>query len=320
MTTPRRVLVLGGGGFIGRSLCAHADALGARLSVVTRRAAHARAVQTLPWVDVLEFDVHDEHALARNLAGHDAVINLVAILHGDAAAFEHVHVALVDKLVRACRQAGVPRIVHVSALGAGAAAPSLYQRSKARGEALLAASGLELSVLRPSVVFGDGDQFLSLFARLQSVLPVLPLAGANTRFQPVWVDDVARALVALLQPRAPGEGKWPQVVEACGPDVYTLRELVRLAGRLAGHPRPVIGLPPALARLQAWVMETMPGPTLMSRDNLASLSVDNVATPGAPGLKALGIRPASLQAIAPGYLSPERGNAALALRRGAGRY
>lgn len=312
-------MVLGGSGFIGRQLCAHGDLLPARLGVPTRRAAHARALHTLPWVDVLEFDVHDERALARALQGHDAVINLVAILHGDAAAFEHVHVALVDKLVRACRQAGVPRIVHVSALGAGASAPSLYQRSKARGEALLAASGLEVSVLRPSVVFGEGDHFLNLFARLQSLLPVMPLAGADARFQPVWVDDVAHALLALLQPRAPGAGERPQVIEACGPEVYTLRDLVRLAGRLSEHPRPVIGLPPALERLQAWVMEMMPGPTLMSRDNLASLSVDNVATPGVPGLEALGIRPASLRAIAPGYLATERGNAALALRRGAGR-
>ena len=174
-------------------------------------------------------------------------------------------------------------------------------------------------MLRPSVVFGDGDQFLNLFARLQSVLPVMPLAGADARFQPVWVDDVARALVALLRPRAPGEGERPRVVEACGPEVYTLRELVRLAGRLAGHPRPVIGLPPALARLQAWLMEIMPGPTLMSRDNLASLSVDNVATPGMPGLEALGIRPASLMAIAPGYIASESSNAALAQRRSARR-
>ena len=312
----RRVLVLGGSGFIGRQVCERAGAPDLRLTVATRRAAHARPVQMLPWVDVLPLDPYDEAALAEALQGHEAVVNLIAILHGDEAAFERAQVHLPGVIARACQRAGVRRCVHVSALGAGLQAPSMYQRSKARGEAVLAASGLDLTVLRPSVVFGADDAFLNLFARLQRVLPLMPLAGADTRFQPVWVGDVAQAIAQLLHPAAAAR---PGVIEACGPEVYRLRELVQLAGRWSGHPRPVIGLPDSLARLQATVMEWMPGPTLMSRDNLASLSVDNVATPGMPGLDALGLRVASLRAVGPDYLSPGGADRLSVWRRGAGR-
>ena len=200
------------------------------------------------------------------------MVNLVAILHGDAAAFDHAHVTLVQRLVRACQDAAVSQLVHVSALGAAADAPSLYQRSKAQGEAVLMASSLALTILRPSVVFGAHDRFLNMLASLQAVLPVLPLAGAATRFQPVWVQDVAQAIVNRLratnplQPAAAGP-----LFEACGPEVFTLRALAQLAGRYSGHARPVLALPDALASAQATVMEWLPGEPMMSRDNLASL-------------------------------------------------
>jgi uncharacterized protein YbjT (DUF2867 family) len=147
----------------------------------------------------VECDVHDEAALTRLVAGHDAVVNLVAILHGTGAAFQRAHVELPQKLARACAATGVRRVVHVSALGAAPGAASLYQRSKAAGEQALQAAGLQLTVLRPSVIFGAEDQFLNLFARLQRVFPVMPLAGAQARFQPVWVEDVAQAVVHALQ-------------------------------------------------------------------------------------------------------------------------
>ncbi len=321
--TVKRILVLGGSGFIGRHVCEKASQLNCRLTVPTRRMVSARSVQPLPWVDVIESDIHDEAALARLLPGHDAVLNLVAILHGDVAAFDHVHVALVRKLVQACQTAGVNRLVHVSALGAAADARSLYQRSKAHGEAVLASSGLNYAVLRPSVVFGAQDRFLNMFAKLQAVFPFVPLAGADTRFQPVWVEDVAQAVVRLLArsgnaPGVTGAAHGP-VFEACGPDVFTLRELVQLAGQLSAHPRPVIALPAVLARLQARVMEMLPGEPLMSRDNLASMQVDNVATGVMPGLQALGITPSSLRAIAPTYLRPGQADALLTHRRLSGR-
>jgi len=317
----KRILVLGGSGFIGRHVCEKARQLNCRVTVPTRRMVNARAVWPLPWVDVIEADIHDEAQLARLVRGHDAVVNLVAILHGDAAAFDHAHVALVQKLVRACQDASVPQLVHVSALGAAADAPSLYQRSKAQGEAVLTASSLALTILRPSVVFGAHDQFLNLFARLQAVFPVLPLAGAATRFQPVWVQDVAQAIVNRLRPANPLKpaGATGPLFEACGPDVYTLRELAQLAGSWSGHARPVFALPDALARLQATVMEWLPGEPMLSRDNLASLRVDNVASGALPGLAALGVTPASLLAIAPAYLRPDLSGPLLTMRRQSGR-
>jgi NADH dehydrogenase len=189
--------------------------------------------------------VHDDADLARWLAGADAVINLVAILHGSKAAFERVHVELPQRLGRLCRAAGVARVVHVSALGASATAPSMYQRSKAAGEAALREALPEAVVLRPSVIFGADDSFINFFAKMQRVLPVVPLAAAEARFQPVWVNDVAAGIVHALD-RVPPSA---MTVECVGPQVFTLRELVQFAGRWSGHPRPVIGLPDGIGRL-----------------------------------------------------------------------
>lgn len=318
------VLVLGGTGFVGAHVCEKLVRLGARVTVPTRRPDRAVSIRPLPGVHTVVADVHDEATLTRLLAGQDAVVNLVAILHGTAAAFERTHVALPRTLARACAAAGVRRVVHVSALGADPAGPSRYQRSKAGGEAVLqvaaATHGLDLTVLRPGVIFGPGDRFLNLFAALQRVLPVMLLAGADTRMQPVWVGDVAEAVVRVLRTReAIG-----QTFELAGPEVYTLRELVQLAGREAGirggRGRPVIGLPLGLGRLQAAMLALLPGEPLMSADNVDSLRVDNVATGQLPGLAALGLRPASLRGIAPQYLGARGPRSRLdALRARAGR-
>lgn len=293
-----KVLVLGGTGFVGRHVCEKLQRAGWSVTVPTRRAVNAAAVQHLPRLTVIEADVHDPAALARLLPGHDAVVNLVAILHGSEAAFERTHVELPRKIAAACQASGVRRLVHVSALGVSEDGPAKYQRSKARGEALLRAAGLDLTVLRPSVIFGAGDRFLNLFAQLQAVFPVMPLAGASARFQPVWVEDVASAVVACLRD-ATTVG---HTYDCAGPDVLTLADLVRLAGRHGSRARPVFPLPMALGRLQALMMELAPGEPLMSRDNLDAMRVDNIATGQNPGLAALGITPASVHAIAPGYL------------------
>lgn len=302
------ILVLGGSGFVGRALCEQLTRrLGAdvRITVPTRRLPHAQGVQSLPGVTVIQADVFRD--LPELVRGQDAVINLVAILQGSAAAFEHVHVELPKRIAAS----GARRVVHVSALGVAEHAPSRYLRSKAAGEAVLRVAtqttGLALTVVRPSLVFGDGDRSVNLFARLQRRLPVMPLGGADAQLQPVWVQDLARALVEVLRRREAIE----QTYEIAGPRVLSLAGLVQLAGRVAGCERPVLRLPHALATLQALAMECLPGEPLLSRDNLASLSVPNVASGNLPGLAELGIHPAGLESVLPTYLAADAGVARL---------
>lgn len=302
------VLVLGGTGFVGSHLVAQLVGQGRNVLVPTRRRMNGRHLILLPTVDVVDADVHDPVTLQQLATGQDAVINLVGILHGDRGkpygkAFRRAHVELPTKVREACLAAGVARLLHMSALGAAADAPSMYLRSRAAGEAAVADPALQLTVFRPSVIFGPEDQFLNLFATLQKWFPVMPLAGADARFQPVHVGDVVRAMLHALDASA----TVGQVIELVGPRVYALRELVQLAGAMSGHRRPVIGLPEVLGRLQAWCMEHAPGPTLMSRDNLDSMKVANVASaPLAPEMaRLLGIeRPIALEDVAPDYLSP----------------
>jgi NADH dehydrogenase len=297
-----KLLVLGATGFVGRSVCEklveRSGAADGRIRVATRRPTRARHLQLLPTVELAVGDVHDDATLDWMLRDTDAVINLVAILHGSQAQFERVHVRLPERLAAACRRAGVRRMVHISALAAAADAPSNYLRSKARGEAALRAAGLDLTILRPSVIFGERDRFLNLFALLQTVLPVLPLASASARFQPVWVDDVATAVARCLDdPTTIGT-----TIECVGPRVYTLRELVEAAGEWSGTKRPVLPLPAPLGRLQALAMELLPGRTLLSRDNVDSMRAASVASGRLPGLERLGIEPTPLEVIAPRYL------------------
>jgi len=299
-----KVLVLGGSGFIGSSLVAQLAAQGRSIVLPTRRAITARHLVMLPGVEVVEADIHDQARLAQLMRGADAVINLVGVLHSRRGksgtaygpAFERAHVELPRKVAAACAQAGVRRYLHMSALGASSSGPSMYLRSKAAGEAAaLSQPALAVTIFRPSVVFGKGDSFLNLFASLQKYLPVVAVGGAEARFQPVYVEDVVHAFVAALE----DQSAIGRVIELVGPRIYTLRELVKLAGRCSGHPRPVFGLPPALARIQAWFLEHAPGGPLMSRDNLDSMRVDNVAGPGTVPL------PTAPEDVAPFYLGDQ---------------
>ena len=317
----KKILILGGTGFVGRHLCEKLAAVPCRVTIATRRRSNAQHLQMLPMVDVVEVAGHDHASLTPLLESHDAVVNLIAILHGTEATFEKAHVQLPLALTRACAAVGQRRIVHVSALGASADAPSKYLRSKARGEAVLMGAGLAVSVLRPSVIFGAEDKFLNSFASLQQFFPVIPLAGSQARFQPVWVEDVATALVRCLEDKSTAGNSY----EACGPEVFTLKQLVQLAGRYSGinqgAGRPVIGLPDVLARLQARMMELAPGEPLMSRDNLDSMKTDNVASGQWPGLDALGIAVSALGAVAPFYLGAQGLRSGLmAKRKTAGRF
>ncbi len=293
-----RILVLGGSGFVGRHLVNRLVEDGWSVVVPTRQRERAKHLILLPTVEVLEADVHDPAALARLAAGADAAINLVGILNesrrGD---FERAHTELARKLVDACRTAAVPRLLHMSALHADPAGPSRYLRSKGAAEALVAESTLAWTILRPSVIFGREDSFLNLFARLERLLPVIALACAHARFQPVYVGDVANAFVRTLHDdRSQG-----QRYALCGPKVYTLRELVAYVGELTGYRRPIVPLGAWLGTLQAWLLERLPG-TLLSRDNLASMSIDSVCDGGQPPL--FSAPPVALEAVAPQYLSP----------------
>lgn len=304
----QRLLILGGTGFVGRSTVARllttVGAAGLRVTVPSRRPARAKALATLPGVTLCEADVHDPAALRQLVSGHDAVLNLVAVLHADPDTFRRVHVDLPQRLAEACIATGARRLVHVSALGVPedpTLAPSHYLRSKAEGESVLRTFTIDrhererlvLSILRPSVIFGADDRFMRLFAYLQRLAPVMPLAGAHARFQPVWVEDVAEALTRLL---LSPQGIEP-VIEAAGPQVWTLRELVEAAGRWSGHARPVIGVPDWVGRLQAALLGLLPGEPLLSADNLASMRLPNVATGRLPGLDVLGIEPAGLASV-----------------------
>jgi NADH dehydrogenase len=299
------ILVIGGSGFIGSHLVAQLAATGRKITVPTRRLTRAGHLTVLPTVQVVEADVFDERVLHQLIKQADAVINLVGVLHsksGPAGSswgpqFERAHVELPRRLAQACVANKVTRFLHMSALGAHAHAPSMYLRSKAAGEQVLfTASSLAPTLFRPSVVFGAEDSFLNLFAKLQRVMPVLALGCVDAKFQPVYVQDVARAFVMALDDRQ----TIGQTIELVGPRVYTLRELVNLAGQYSGHPRPLIGLPAALGRLQAMLLEYVPGGPLMSRDNVDSMQVDNVAT--GRGASLAGWRATPLEAVAPHYL------------------
>lgn len=302
----RNILIIGGTGFIGSHIIAKLVDADCRVTVPTRHEGHAAHLLLLPNVDqVVEANVHDDATLDRLMHGQDAVINLVGILHGKSGPagsrygrdFARAHVELPQRIVAACVRNGVRRFLHMSALGAAPDAPSMYLRSKADGEAAAtSAPEVATTIFRPSVVFGDKDRFLNMFASLQRMLPVMMLAGADAKFQPVYVEDVARAFVKALQDKH-SIGK---VYELAGPKVYTLRELVRLAGSYSGHRRPVIGVPDAFARMQAFFLEHLPGGPLMSRDNLESMKIDNVRK--SPLADELGIEWTSVEAIAPHYL------------------
>lgn len=301
--TPSRIVVTGGTGFVGRALLARAARRwpGCRLVVPTRRRSAGQAVQVLPTVDLVEADVHDPAAMAGVLGGAQALVHLVAVLHGDAARFERVHVGLPRALVQACRSAGVRRVIHVSALAVAYDAPSLYLRSKAAGEAVWRDSDLEATMLRPSVIFGAEDRFTNVFAALLRRLPVLPLAGAAAQFQPVWVGDVAEAILrSLAQPGGPA------LIDCAGPQVLSLAGIIAALGRMTGHERPVWPLPEAIGHLQASLMALLPGEAPLSHDNLYSMRVPSVASGQVPGLESLGIRPSPLALLAPHFAQGRR--------------
>jgi NADH dehydrogenase len=269
---------LGGGGFVGSHLIPLLVARGHRVLVPTRRRERVKHLLVLPGAEVVEADIHDPAALESLFSGQDAVINLVGILHeGRPGDFRRAHVELPRKVLAACAAAGVARLLHMSALGADPAAKSLYQRSKGEAEALVAqVQGIQTTIFRPSVIFGPGDSFLTMFADLLKLAPVVPLAGADARFQPVFVGDVARAFADALE-RRETQG---QRYDLCGPTVYTLADLVRLTASTLGMRRLVMPLCDQASYWFARLMELKPGEKIMTRDNFYAMQSDNVCPAG----------------------------------------
>lgn len=326
-----RICILGGSGFVGTHLVSQLAARGLKVRVLSHRREMAKELILLPTVEVVEADVHDAHELVRQFRGMDAVINLVGILHekktgrvdlpsarrGD---FQHVHIELARKVIHACGEAGVHRLLHMSALGADPVSRSAYQRSKGIAEALVREAGMQhreherwfldgpkfihgyglnVTIFRPSVIFGRGDSFLTMFARLLRLLPVLPLASAGTRFAPVYVEDVARAFAdSLDNPATHG-----QTYDLCGPKVYTLKQLIETVGKVIGKRRSIIPLGRWASYFQAWAMEFKPGKKLMTRDNYFAMCTDNVCSGPWPAVFAF--QPSALEAVAPEYLSAD---------------
>ena len=310
------VAIVGGSGFIGQALASALASRGKSVRIITRKREHAKALWPLPKIEIVEANAHDEAELFEALENAQSVVNLVGVLHSKPGKpwgpdFDAAHVKLPARIARCMNRRKIRRLVHVSALGAAEHAPSMYLRSKAAGEAALRANqGIDLTILRPSVVFGPGDQFLNLFAKLQKLSPFIPLATPHARFQPIDVRDLANAIANCLESAAT-IGKH---YECVGPDVLTLYEIVHWAGVYAGCPRPIFPLPDGAAWVQAWIMENLPGKPLMSRDNLASASIPNVGS--APMSPELGIeQPHSLHAVAPTYLGKESPRQRLSDRR-----
>ena len=305
LTQRRIAAVFGGSGFIGRYVVRDLARAGHTVRVAVTDPGGARFLQTqgkVGQIVPLAASVADEDAAARAVAGADLVVNLVGILFERRAGdFQRLHAEGAGRVARLAAAAGAERMVHVSAIGADPASPSAYGRTKAEGEAAVRAAFPSATILRPSIVFGPEDQFFNRFAGLGRVLPFMPVVSGNTRFQPVYVGDVADAVLAAAEREdAPG-----RTYELAGPRSATFRELLRYIGEVTGHRRPLVDLPMGLARLQARLGEFLPNPPL-TRDQLLMLQRDNVPAPDAPGLAALGIQPKALEAVVPAYLTRYR--------------
>jgi uncharacterized protein YbjT (DUF2867 family) len=298
----RLATVFGGSGFVGRYVVRQLAREGWRVNVAVRDAERAKFLK--PMGDVgqvtpMAVSLRDPAAVAAAVAGAEAVVNLVGILYeGGAQSFEAIHHQGARTVAEAAAKAGVGRLVHVSAIGADPASPSLYARTKAAGEAAVRAARPDATILRPSLVFGPEDGFFNRFAGLARVLPALPLfGGGRTRFQPVYVGDVAEAVVrSLADPKTAGK-----TYELGGPTIYTFRQLMELMLKEIRRRRCLVSIPFPIARLEARVLQVLPVPPL-TVDQVRLLERDNVVAPGTPGLPELGIAPTPVETVIPSYL------------------
>jgi len=308
------IVVLGGTGFLGTRLVARLIKDGRRVTVLSRDREQHKHLLVLPGLTLENCDVYEEAQLSEYFRGKDVVINLIGILNErgfGGAGFRRAHTELTRGVLQAARSAGVTRLLQVSALKAAVDAPSYYLRSKGDAEHLIreSSAALDWTIFQPSVMFGPGDSFLNRFAGLLAAIPwVFPLAKPNARFQPVLVDDVIEAVLRCLH----GGASSRQTYELGGPQVYSLREIVGLVAKLTGSRRWLMGLPDPLARMQALVMDFVPGRPFSS-DNYRSLTIDSVCKQD--GFAKLGIKPQSMVASARQYLGALEDNARLSHNR-----
>jgi uncharacterized protein YbjT (DUF2867 family) len=298
MTGSYKVTILGGAGFVGSSLVTKLDQAGYQVKVLSRRRETAKHLILLPNVQVFTCDISDNHALKDALKGSDAVINLVGILHEDGKnGFENIHHQLPRRVAQLCDELGIARLIHMSALQASKNAPSAYLKSKAAGEAAVNefSKKLDITIFKPSVIFGRGDSFINMFANLVRYLPVIALAKPNAKFQPIWVEDVAQCFVNALENTA----TYGESYELGGPQIVTLKQLVEKVMHILGKHRPIIGLNDTLSMLQAFMLELMPI-KLMTRDNIRSMQVDSITAQ--PIAAELNVVPTALDVVIPEYL------------------
>jgi len=300
------VTVFGGSGFVGRYVVQRLARDGWTIRVAVRHPARAKFLKPLGdigQITPLCVPLQDAAAVATSLAGADAAINLVGILfESGQQRFQAVQAEGAGGIARAAAEAGVKSLVHVSSIGADPESASAYARSKGEGEAAVLAAFPEATILRPSVLFGPEDDFFNRFAEMSRFAPALPLiGGGRTRFQPVYVGDVAAAVMtALAEPACRGK-----IYELGGPKVYSFKELLEIMLQVIGRRRALVNLPFGIARLQAAFMELLPVPPL-TRDQVTLLRHDNVVSPDALTFKDLGIEPTALEAIIPSYLERYR--------------
>lgn len=298
-----KICILGGSGFVGQTLLNRLSMAGYQLKVLSRkRESNRKNLIILPNLKLIETDIHKQANLDRHFADCDAIINLVGILNEsgrNGSGFHYAHVELVEKMIKACHKNGIRRVLQMSALNADACSgPSHYLRSKGEAEKILFAdANLRVSCFRPSVIFGANDSFFNRFAFLLKMTPVLfPLACPRARFAPVYVDDVASAFVNTLS-EPDSYGKYYCL---CGPNSYSLQELVKYTASCLNIKRKIIPLTDSLSRLQAAVFDFVPGKPF-STDNYQSTKVDSVCESN--DLQKLGITAQALEAVVPQYLS-----------------
>ena len=294
-----KVCLLGGTGFVGRHLVNRLSADGVRCKILTRRPHRHRHVGVTPGAQLVEAEAFDAASLAAHFADAGAVVNLVGILNeGGGATFERMHFELPKAVLEACKAAGVPRLLHMSALNADAkGGPSAYLRSKGRAEDYVHdnAGTVAVTSFRPSVIFGPDDSFFNRFATLLRIPGPFPLACPEARFAPVYVGDVTEAFARALDDSSTFDRRY----DLCGPRVFTLRELVEYTAEAMGIAKPVIGLNDTLSRLQARMLGVLPGRPF-TVDNYLSMQIDSVC--GEDGLGMLGITPSDVDAIVPQVL------------------